>query len=82
MPGYFVVQGDNHVSVYMAVNRLVEAGVMLEAERPNFEAALTFGVGYKRAVRDNVDRALYSLLNHGEHDRAVYWLDRARDGLG
>lgn len=78
---YFTVQGDNVASIDAAIKVLRYHGLagLIEAQRLGL--AMAFGPGYNRAVRDNVDRALWALLQQGDKEAAKRWADQARAAL-
>lgn len=75
---YLVVQGDSPRSIDNALTTLVEAEVFAEEEVPALKQALTFGPTYNRAVRDNVDRALWAYVQHNNGEGARHWADIVR----
>lgn len=78
---YFTVQGDSPQTVKAAVGVLQYHGLAGLVEAQSLGRAMTFGSTYNRVVRDNVDRALWALLQQGDKEAAKRWADQARAAL-
>lgn len=75
---YFTVSGDNHASVEAAVRVMSYYGLVGMMEARDLAVPLSSGPAYSRAVRDNVDRVLWALLQQGSKESAEYWVTQVR----
>lgn len=78
---YFVVQGDSPASIDAAVKVLRYHGLAGLMEAKDLGMAMAFGPGYNRAVRDNVDRAIWAMLRQKDQATAMYWVAQASAAL-